>query len=188
MNELKDYIFVFDNMVPQDLCDAILAEYANSNEWLPAAVGQVTNSVDRNRRNCDSIGISHPVILEANPYQRKRIDTALHVCMQRAIATYSKNFFHCQTQQDTGYDLLRYGEGGLFIAHTDAYKDAPRAVSCSISLNEDYEGGEFAFFNQTIKYKIPRGSVLMFPSNFMYPHEILPITKGVRYSIVTWFV
>ncbi len=26
-----------------------------------------------------------------------------------------------------------------------------------------------------------------FPSNFMYPHGIRPVTQGVRYSIVTWF-
>ena len=28
---------------------------------------------------------------------------------------------------------------------------------------------------------------VMFPSTFMYPHEVMPVTKGTRYSIITWF-
>ena len=47
--------------------------------------------------------------------------------------------------------------------------------------------GEFAFFNRELKYKLNQGDVIMFPSTFMYPHEIMPITKGTRYSIITWF-
>ena len=37
-------------------------------------------------------------------------------------------------------------------------------------------------------YKLEKGDALMFPSNFMYPHEVMPVTKGTRYSIITWFV
>ena len=72
--------------------------------------------------------------------------------------------------------------------HTDSFKDRPRAVSCSFILNDEYEGGEFAFFNREAVYKLKKGSCIMFPSNFMYPHEIMPVTHGTRYSIVTWFV
>jgi predicted 2-oxoglutarate/Fe(II)-dependent dioxygenase YbiX len=64
----------------------------------------------------------------------------------------------------------------------------PRSVSCSFALNDDYEGGEFAFFDRELKYKLKKGSILLFPSSFMYPHEIMPVTKGTRYSIVTWFI
>ena len=34
--------------------------------------------------------------------------------------------------------------------------------------------------------KLGKGSIVFFPSNFMYPHGIQPITKGTRYSIVSW--
>ena len=52
-------------------------------------------------------------------------------------------------------------------------------------LNEDYEGGEFIMW-QTEKIEIPEGAVLIFPSNFMYPHKVNPVTKGTRYSYVSW--
>ena len=36
------------------------------------------------------------------------------------------------------------------------------------------------------RLKLNTGSIVFFPSNFMYPHSIEPITKGTRYSIVAW--
>ena len=34
--------------------------------------------------------------------------------------------------------------------------------------------------------KLKTGDILMFPSNFMYPHEVTECTKGTRYSFVSW--
>jgi predicted 2-oxoglutarate/Fe(II)-dependent dioxygenase YbiX len=61
-------------------------------------------------------------------------------------------------------------------------------ISLSITFNDDYEGGNFSFFDGEHVIKTKAGSVLMFPSNFMYPHAITPITRGTRYSMVTWFI
>ena len=52
-------------------------------------------------------------------------------------------------------------------------------------LNDDYEGGEFKMFdNYEIKFK--KGDVIIFPSNFLYPHKVEPVTKGTRYSYISW--
>jgi len=52
-------------------------------------------------------------------------------------------------------------------------------------LNEDYEGGEFVLFdNLIIPFKT--GDIVVFPSNFLYPHAVQPVTKGTRYSYVSW--
>jgi predicted 2-oxoglutarate/Fe(II)-dependent dioxygenase YbiX len=52
-------------------------------------------------------------------------------------------------------------------------------------LNDDYDGGELIMFeDKTIETKA--GDILIFPSNFLYPHQIAPVTKGVRYSYVSW--
>jgi predicted 2-oxoglutarate/Fe(II)-dependent dioxygenase YbiX len=55
-------------------------------------------------------------------------------------------------------------------------------------LNDEYEGGEFAFFDREIIIRGGKGSIVMFPSNFMFPHEVMPVTSGTRYSIITWYV
>jgi predicted 2-oxoglutarate/Fe(II)-dependent dioxygenase YbiX len=92
--------------------------------------------------------------------------------------------------EDTGYNLLRYDENQFYVQHTDSdCKNASnRVISCSIQLNDDYEGGEFAFFNREMLIRSKKGSIIMFPSNFMYPHETMLVTKGTRYSITTWLL
>jgi predicted 2-oxoglutarate/Fe(II)-dependent dioxygenase YbiX len=52
-------------------------------------------------------------------------------------------------------------------------------------LNEDYKGGEFVMFEDKI-YELSAGDVIIFPSIFLYPHRVNPVTGGTRYSVVSW--
>lgn len=185
MKELKDYIAVVPSVISLELCDTVLSEYKNCDDWVDAIVG---GGLDTNVRNCQTIGISFSSIIEKNKKTRQKLDQELFTCAAKAIQEYNKQFTRCNIEQDSGYDLLKYEVGGFYTTHTDSFKDRPRAVSCSFALNDDYEGGEFAFFNRELVYKLKKGSCIMFPSNFMYPHEIMPVISGTRYSIVTWFV
>ena len=94
-----------------------------------------------------------------------------------------------------GYSELRfnkYDENTLMKLHCDhihSMFDGQRkgipALSLLGCLNDDYEGGELIFWDDT-EIKLKGGSLLIFPSNFMYPHEVKPVTKGSRYSYVSW--
>jgi Rps23 Pro-64 3,4-dihydroxylase Tpa1-like proline 4-hydroxylase len=185
MNNLKDYIITFEGALTDALCGTILTEYKNCSDWIPAVVANGRTDAER---QCLTIGISFDSIIQRNKEIRKNLDAYLYVSASHAIKQYREKFPACEIQQDSGYDLLRYEIGQHYKQHTDSFKDRPRAVSCSFVLNDDYEGGEFAFFDRELVYKLKKGSCIMFPSNFMYPHEIMPVTSGTRYSIVTWFV
>ncbi len=52
-------------------------------------------------------------------------------------------------------------------------------------LNDDYQGGEFTMWDDQ-KINLPQGTVMIFPSNFLYPHQVKPIISGTRYSFVQW--
>jgi len=52
-------------------------------------------------------------------------------------------------------------------------------------LNENYNGGELVMFEDTV-IEFKTGDLLIFPSNFLYPHRVNPVTKGTRYSFVSW--
>lgn len=52
-------------------------------------------------------------------------------------------------------------------------------------LNDNYEGGDLIIFGDK-KIDTKKGDIIIFPSNFLYPHEITPVTKGVRQSFVSW--
>lgn len=183
---LEDYIITVSNIVPYDLCDRIIEEYSNSSEWNQTSVGN--GNVDSNIRNCDVIFLSTENNIIKNFEIRKKIDEELFECASKALGEYRNQFPTAGLEIDTGYDLLRYNGGQFYIQHTDASVRHPRAVSCSFALNDDFEGGEFAFFDREVVIRCEKGEALMFPSNFMYPHEIMPVTSGTRYSIVTWYV
>jgi predicted 2-oxoglutarate/Fe(II)-dependent dioxygenase YbiX len=185
MVSLKNFIVVHENIMPALLCDAILSEYASSDDWQEAKTEN--NIVNQSVRNCAGIGMSLVDVINKNEATRRRLDDEVFQCATNALKKYREINTNCLVKKDTGYDLLRYQEGQFYTSHTDSFAEDPREVSCSFILNDDFDGGEFAFFNQEVKYKIPKGSALMFPSNFMFPHEVMKVINGTRYSIVTWF-
>ncbi len=184
--KLEDFIKVYDNIVTEDLCNRILNEYKNCDRWAQTMVGQ--GVVDTNSRNCSVVQLSDPAIIDENFEIRKFIDVELHQQLLEVVKKYSQDFPEFCPSIDTGYDLLRYETGQFYKQHTDSFLQQQRSISCSLSINDDYYGGEFAFFDREIIIRPGRGSVIVFPSNFMYPHEIMPVTDGTRYSVITWYV
>ena len=103
--------------------------------------------------------------------------------------------------------LTRYRKGGFYRFHTDGFGDHlsayhnpqnaflhgyVRKLSMSIMLNDNFEGGSFEFASYSkekceitpIEAKV--GDIIVFPSSM--EHRVAPITKGVRYSLVNWFL
>ncbi len=187
MNELKNYILVLENIIPDKLCNDILNEYENSNEWLEATVGSEYH-LNKEIRNCTSIGISLNEVIEKNISVRKLLDNEVFECVKKTIKKYNEKFKQVHISKDSGYDLCKYKKGGFYTQHVDSFPKMPRTISCSFTLNDNFKGGEFSFFNNTLVYSLKKGSAIMFPSNFLYPHSVLPVIDGTRYSIVTWFI
>ena len=66
-----------------------------------------------------------------------------------------------------------------------------RKLSMSILLNDDYEGGGFKFVDDIdnpigIGGNGTKGTVIVFPS--YHSHSVKKVTKGIRYSLVVWFL
>ena len=77
--------------------------------------------------------------------------------------------------------ILRYREGQYIKDHADL--DGRTRGSCTLNLNEDYEGGEFRFFDGQIKESFKTGDAMFFPAEPIWIHGTEPITKGTRYTI-----
>ena len=88
-------------------------------------------------------------------------------------------------------EVLIYKPNGHYTPHVDTFhehNDQTRKLTVLAFLNDDYEGGKF-FLNADGRIFYPpqeKGTVIVFPS-FML-HGVEPVTKGVRYSAVTWMV
>ena len=82
-------------------------------------------------------------------------------------------------------------EDGCYMAHTDpnVWKNPHnRKLSIVVQLSDptEYEGGELRFHISHQPTPIPKqkGMLVMFPSYTL--HEVTPVTKGERYSLVGW--
>tara|TARA_R100001126_G_scaffold102432_1_gene86559 strand:+ start:7757 stop:8308 length:552 start_codon:yes stop_codon:yes gene_type:complete len=110
--------------------------------------------------------------------------------IERLIIYYTSKFPLARGHKVDQIDLLKYGVGGKYSPHIDDTSFSLRLLSVILNINDDYEGGELCFtdqkYNEVKSFKLVKGSIVFFPSNFMYPHTIKPITKGQRYSVVSW--
>jgi len=110
--------------------------------------------------------------------------------IERLYIFYKSKFPRVTSSVIGQIDLLKYNPGGKYEIHTDHHSSLSRHLSVILNLNSEYEGGDLIFTDQKEKeikrLKLNKGSIVFFPSNFIYPHGIQPITKGTRYSIVAW--
>lgn len=87
-------------------------------------------------------------------------------------------------------DVLKYEKDNYYMFHIDGGKGFDRTLSSIIFLNNDYVGGDLCFEDNLTKEKFkikPKpGSLIIWPSNFLFPHCVEPIQEGIRYSIVAW--
>ena len=110
--------------------------------------------------------------------------------IQRLYIFYKAKFPFMSSEKINQIDLLKYSPGGQYKVHTDHFTTAIRHLSVIINLNDNYEGGDLVFTDQkeqiVKKFKLGKGSIIFFPSNFLYPHRVTEITQGVRYTFVSW--
>lgn len=183
---IEDYIVLIHDALPAAFCGALLSEFGASDDWRATSVtsGQVNLAV----RNAQAITISNRSVIGRNPPVRQDLDHALFKYCGAVVLQYNRHFAHCRVTRDSGFELLRYQVGGFYREHADSDHTVSRVLACSFLLNDDYCGGEFAFFAGTKVVSMRRGDAIVFPANFMYPHQIMPVTSGTRYAVVTWFV
>lgn len=65
--------------------------------------------------------------------------------------------------------------------HVDNINKNSNHFICMFYLNDDFDGGEIYFPDIELKYKPKSGDVLLYKASIR--HQVLPVTKGVRYSI-----
>ena len=61
-----------------------------------------------------------------------------------------------------------------------------RKLSMSVLLNDNFEGGVFQYHTtqKPTDVHLRKGDILVFPSYYL--HRVKPVTKGTRYSLVSW--
>jgi alkylated DNA repair dioxygenase AlkB len=188
MDHVDDYILV-QNLIPTQLCRSLIRESS-----LPEKKWTAHNWYNYGQDTSSSMPEKELDITMSTQDQFQKLGKYLEVAIKKYQQKYSTPGEKIGTSWIKHFSqvrLNRYKVGTKMRMHQDhiqslfdgKLKGIP-IISIVGLLNDNYEGGEFMCRKKEIK--LIRGDVLMFPSNFMYPHEVKEITKGIRYSFVNW--
>ena len=150
--------------------------------------GSIASGLDLNVRSVKVVGFEESDI-GASVSRRiiyndlKRFTSTLNQEYQDKVCSFYKStsnyfqFLYYDSKMKDHYDY-----------HTDHMKENPRVLTILVGLNsaDEYDGGELFVQNHTKGVKLDLGDAVVFPSNFMYPHKVAPVTKGVRKVLIIW--
>lgn len=110
--------------------------------------------------------------------------------IQKAFEHYSTVLFPASARNIKSSEgmlsVLKYSKSGYLPAHQDQGVSS-RVLSTVGYLNDNYDGGEIHFPYVDITIKPEAGSVIFFPSNFVYVHEVKEMINGTRYAVPQWY-
>ena len=186
--DLTHYIKVY-NLLSKELCETAILEMENTAKFQQHTFSfygagdkgeQRTRSGDKElSMSFDSIP-STPLIMDVFWNAVKSYVTEL-------------NFpWYVTWEGFTQVRFNRYEKSKLMALHCDHIKDlfdgnrkGIPIISIVGVLNDNYTGGDFIMFDDH-KIELKQGDVLLFPSNFLYPHLVKEVTEGCRYTGVSW--
>ena len=187
--QITDYIKVYENIIPEKLNEKLIKFAKRKDVWQKHLFVDYAGSVTQAEEDCDvSYIYGFDPVLEQETCQivAKGIEN---------YYSYFDNFIQGVKYKFNGFTPLRlnrYDKNHLMKRHVDHISsmfDGTRRGIPTLSvvgvLNDNYKGGEFLFFNG-YEVKIPAASILIFPSVFIYQHMVNYVTKGTRYSFVSW--
>lgn len=187
--KVSDYIFV-TNVIPKNICENIIEEIESKHPWRPhewynplegTMKSEETMELDVTNSSVEIQTILTPHIIEAG---RQYNETFAYTDTEKTIQIINK-FCPIRFNRYSKNQIMRKHHDHIHSIFDGKEKGIP-VLSFIGNLNEDYEGGELVFFNGEVKLSLKTGDICMFPSCFMYPHQVYEVTKGKRYSFVTW--
>ena len=189
--KLDECIFIAERIIPADLCDYIVQDI-ETREWRPH---QWYNDATDSSFSEETMELD---IQHVTPELQK----VLANYVVEAGKAYYKNYqFPFTDQPDRSGQMMshfcplrfnRYAPGQIMRQHHDhihsifdgKLKGIP-VLTFILNFNDDYEGADLFFWEDTV-VKLGKGDIIMFPSNWLFPHGVTEATKGKRYSGSVW--
>ena len=184
---MKEYILEIKKILPSSSCEKVIS-YFDDQQLNLASFGD--NQKDRNVRNCETKSILN----EPRTFGQKIVRNYLKKIMFDIGTTYRNKFPHYGFDRISQLDILKYEYNNYkagYEFHVDHGSMVPeRSLSISVCLNNKFMGGEFVFDlpEGQAQYAQNIGDAIVFPSNFMFPHQVKKITSGTRYSLIGWII
>jgi len=181
---LGKWIGYYENVLPDELCDDIISYTIESKKLSPSTYSthDSTSPKSSQRVFMDDVWFGADV----DKYYEEMKEHTLNV-----LSNYQK-IHKVVCKRYTDFRINRYSSGGFMSEHIDNIHHSHGQqygyphLSVLLFLNEDYKGGEFVVADN--EYKTSKGSAIIFPSNFMFPHKVNKIECGTRWSVISWLM
>lgn len=183
-------LFLLRNFMDAEACANLRAELAASpTTQAPVYIQGTEGTIHENVRKTTSM---HP--------SQETFDRVHQLLLKQASALsqhFNDTLTECEPPQ-----FLRYEKGDFFVRHQDGNPRQDdfnhlkvRRISIVVFLNgfsaepqpNCYTGGVLNFYDQTKEYGLQgeTGLLVAFTSDTF--HEVLPVTDGERFTLITWF-
>ena len=183
---LRSYLKVYENFLGEDLCK----ETVQSLDQLQWEKHSYSNGSGTFHTYENDLSVATPATIDMNQKFNQKIWDVLYQYIVKDMNDCSEWFSSWQ-----GFAGVRFNkydpttEMRLHCDHIHTLFDGTRKgvpiLTVLGTLNKDYTGGEFIMWEDEV-IDIPVGAIAVFPSSFLFPHEVRPVKSGVRYSYVSW--
>lgn len=188
---LGNGIFIYHDVLTQDLdiinrLEDVVMDKNNPYNYSEAMVGYGMKMPEY--RDCLDLKFKKSDIESDNSEASIKLQSLwedVYFAKLQAVKDYTKRFNIGELRYWEALNFIKYGPGQHFQEHSDHGFSYNCVVSMVGYVNDDYDGGELSFRLQNLQVKPKAGDLFIFPSNYMYPHRAMPVSRGTKYSIVT---
>lgn len=171
--------WIWEGLISKEMCEKLIADYFKEEVAVEGSYAKDYGYGTGEKRSTKVCWVHQDTYIGAKLFN--------HVLLANRLAGWNFDVFNTEQIQ-----IGQYGEGGHFDWHADwgilqrDSSNTQRKLSVSLFLSDpaDYEGGDFKFRDEEKAVARTQGTIVVFPSFF--EHTVEPVTKGVRYSAVTW--
>jgi hypothetical protein len=175
---MGDFIKVYDNILDRNICETLIKifDISSYKEIISNKGTPNFTQLNINRKHPENIKLlSQITIGVANLYKKEFSDYTRWFPPRTFLEEFRLKKYHCNS-------------GDRFDIHVDIedHSSAKRYLAFLYYLNDDFVGGETEFPYHEKKIVPKRGSVMVFPPTWQYPHSGLKVTTGVKYIMSTY--
>jgi len=191
---LTDYIYINENSMSSELCEDIISMFENQETGKYTGITQ--GGIQQNVK--DTVDFMIPKNdakwMKMNSFLSKELNNNILEYTKKNNEKYNKisyNLFQSEYFEHSDFMIQRYIQNkGRYTYHNDFNinyeKKIYRVLTYLWYLNDVVEGGETEFFGGDFKIQPKKGTLILFPASWTYPHcGKMPISSN-KYIITGW--
>lgn len=177
MTTLKDWIAIYDSVIPDELCEQCISLFENDNIEKGCHKEQWRRCIELTTLDSTPLWeqIKSIIKQQYDIYRREHSQGVLNWANTLEAA----NMYRYDVDVDNP---------NLFNSHADSWNmpTSSRQLSVILYLNDVTDGGATNFINLDLSVAPKKGRIIMFPPFYNFIHKGEPPISNSKYIIVSW--